>query len=577
MCIRDRYQRRVRGPVRCTMEALVLTESMDITVDYGLYHTIANAILVFGLLAARSQVSWRPAHYFALFAWAADYFFMYLAANTRAVQYSRPEDRLSHWEVFLFFWWFDYFGALLLLMFVRQVQHLLEGQQLSTSGWVVLLHQPVLFWTAPVLAPVLLGQDARTMHLSRPSPKLQYLIMLMIMLGVMRTVLKFEWRSQILPVLGSGLACGLCHHGALFFYGLRHYSSLSVFTVTILTEWPALISALSVCCAIRVPRKVTTGLLAVGAAVVVGCAGRFDEDAVICWLMPNVPGTMMQSLGTGYLRARTCVLPSQPALSSCWPGAQRPPMLVLASAPKGGAVLAAKLAEEVGLSCGLCVASGERSRAGIPGPVEALPTFKGEMLLAIINMRTWPEYVQQHAGSRGAHKCVAFSRDPLNRLVSLYLYARSGGEHWFRHEWLVDAGLPMMTKLSQGTLNASLQLYWNTFGRAYLVQSGEYMHLNGAVHNCTMVKMEAFKEDFDHTARAVLGAWEVTDPAVVRQLLPRMRKHDLGRKSRKELAVDPHVTGNKFDSELVKAVPAVLMSMPEVAAMVREQREQLHY
>ena len=44
-----------------------------------------------------------------------------------------------------------------------------------------------------------------------------------------------------------------------------------------------------------------------------------------------------------------------------------------------------------------CVASGERSRAGIPGPVESLPSYDGRLLFAIINMETWPAYAAQQA------------------------------------------------------------------------------------------------------------------------------------------------------------------------------------
>ena len=110
-------------------------------------------------------------------------------------------------------------------------------------------------------------------------------------------------------------------------------------------------------------------------------------------------------------------------------------MLVLAASAKGGALLSAKIAAEVGSACGVCVASGERSRSGIPGPVEDLPSYDGQLLHAIVNMRTWPAYAEQQRlrlGGEGETLCVTILRDPLSRLQSLYGYARSGGEHWFR-------------------------------------------------------------------------------------------------------------------------------------------------
>ena len=74
----------------------------------------------------------------------------------------------------------------------------------------------------------------------------------------------------------------------------------------------------------------------------------------------------MQTVGTGILRLQTCLIPSIPFLPFNYLDCREDDsMLVLASAAKGGSVLAAKFSLEVGQTCSICVGSGMRSRAGV--------------------------------------------------------------------------------------------------------------------------------------------------------------------------------------------------------------------
>lgn len=61
----------------------------------------------------------------------------------------------------------------------------------------------------------------------------------------------------------------------------------------------------------------------------------------------------------------------------------------LSVAAKSGALLSGRFAVDIGSACGLCVASPERERAGIPGPEENPPDYDGDILLAILYMKTW--------------------------------------------------------------------------------------------------------------------------------------------------------------------------------------------
>jgi len=61
-------------------------------------------------------------------------------------------------------------------------------------------------------------------------------------------------------------------------------------------------------------------------------------------------------------------------------------------------VLSAKILMDVASECGLCLGSGRRDRAGIPGPGTDSPNYKSQMIHAIMDMDEWPSYVTEHAG-----------------------------------------------------------------------------------------------------------------------------------------------------------------------------------
>jgi len=389
-------------------------------------------------------------------------------------------------------------------------------------------------------------------------------------------------------------------------------------------------------------------------AVLSGCVApklaHMSEEDFLAYLIPAVPGEHMQSVGTAYLRSRTCLAPRllpaalRERTLDCWgregSGADDvddgSSFFVMASAAKAGAVLTAKVAAEVGAACGLCVASGERSRAGIPGPVEDLPSYDGTLLFAIINMRTWPHYARRlgygtdawaaaadplppgsvnggggrsvgagsggawsgGAGSGGASssgassggassggassgagsggggrvRCVTTLRDPVARLRSLYLYARSGGEAWFRS----TSGLMQRLQVAPGGVEGSVALFWETFGRDYLVQSHAYMALNLAL-GCKPVRMEGFAKDFDGTLDRALRAWGIV-PGARRELVARLgRTADVGRMSEAQRASDPHLSATKFSPAFLTNVSSALLRLPGLRELAAAQRKELGY
>jgi hypothetical protein len=242
---------------------------------------------------------------------------------------------------------------------------------------------------------------------------------------------------------------------------------------------------------------------------------------------------------------------------------------------------------QVGTACGLCVASGERSAPGIPGPIEDLPVYPGQLLHAIVNMQTWPQYVEQQGYNvssllstassirdeteqrKGKVRCVVLTRDPLSRLRSLYTYARSGGEHWFRYEsgYMQRLGDPSLT------LQQSLDLFWEEFGKGYLKQSHDYIMMNLKL-GCVPIKMESFKSHYNDTTRELLEIYGINS-AVIPELVRRLSSADESVKSPEDLKRDAHFTSNKFSDGLVSEVKDKLMRMPEVQDIINSQRREM--
>ena len=243
----------------------------------------------------------------------------------------------------------------------------------------------------------------------------------MLTLGLLclRFVLKKDARKTFL--VGFGVSC--IHHLALFTNNMRGYTSISALIITLSTEWPALVVAEHAIRTLflkhlKLAKYARHALLIIFVAIVSNHVQLEHIDRV---LLPNLPGVHMQSFGTAMFRLTTCAVPKflLPEPLPCRRTPEDDAILVVATPAKSGALLAGKILLDVGMSCHFCVASGERSRAGIPGPVESNPTYKGEMLHAIINMRDWGTR-SNSLFSCFYHKCHSNYR----RIVSLTCAAR---------------------------------------------------------------------------------------------------------------------------------------------------------
>ncbi len=559
--------------------AVVLTsESCRFAMDYAWLHmAVEIAVLVF-LWRLGATWHFRSAHCFGLVAFAADYCLMYLERGTRTLELlpsaNDPSIELSDApgpiETFVFFLMFyDYVGAFALIVWAREVENLFERNKKPTST-LALISQPLLFWLAPVVAPAI-GYDRRIILVNRPSPKKTYFVILTIAIFACASNLKWNFR-RVVPIAFAGVGVSLVHHAALFAHNMRGYTSLLGLAVTLCTEWPALIAAerairfaFSPPSMHRLAKLLRVGLVGVIVAII---ARNIDMDRAADVLLPNIPGHYMQSLGTAAFKARTCGWSREAASSArCRADLDDDSILVVAAPAKSGALLSAQILFELGEICGFCVGSGERAHAGIPGPVEDSPAYPADALHAIINMRKWPDWV---AAQNRSYKCVTILRDPLARLRSLYLYARSGGEHWFRYE----SGLMQALRVSD--LSESLEIFWKRFGRDYIEQAHEYDTYN-LKQGCIPFHLENFKDAYNTTMqRLIVDAWGLSDDAF-RTMIGPLQKHNIAAKSAPSRASNPHISSARYSERFVSDVKARLANMAEVADVIRAQRDRVQY
>jgi hypothetical protein len=380
-------------------------ESCTLTVDYAYYHVTFCLIQFTVLWIFGRTKDFRIAHAFGIFALVMDYGLNYMNTGTRTISYpfllrnldSGPgagDDPMGPLETFLFFIWFDYsaFGVLLWALAVEE-----ETKRICLKGISATLHHicsnhvdafallilPIQFWTAPLLSPHL-KIDTRTLVLVRNSSKFAYGCMVVTFPIVLRFIGNLSWKNDVFPIFVSGFGCGLVHHAALFHFGMRQYSDIVSLLITLFTEWPALIMG------VAVVRRVIKPLIAnhlpflglvdgeVKGSVQHQKGTRLfsltmwislfylmyphvskinDKDAV-SYMIPLIPGQHMQSVGTAFLRLKTCIIPTHvPMLAAlesskldCWGGGapnRGGDMLVMASAAKSGAVLSARIVAEV--------------------------------------------------------------------------------------------------------------------------------------------------------------------------------------------------------------------------------------
>lgn len=345
----------------------VLTgESCKLTLDYAYYHVLFCALQVFILLANKQTRFFRISHAFGLFALVMDYGIMYMTNGKRQISYPFLADNLDRGPnsgdepmgpvgVFLFFIWFDYsaFGIIAWALEVEEYFRNYMNSGLADTVCVIccdstrvfnLLIVPLQFWTAPWLSPAL-GLDARTIILTRISSKAQYACMVIAFSLMLRYGANLEWKTGILPILLSGFSCGLVHHAALFTFGMRGYSDPLSLTITLATEWPALIAGVAVVKLLfwqwvvsafpflslditsleltsqsenifrhhspagRGTKLFTLSMWVALAGLLYPHLAAVDDKDAVAYLIPLISGEHMQTAGTAFMRLRTCILP----------------------------------------------------------------------------------------------------------------------------------------------------------------------------------------------------------------------------------------------------------------------------
>jgi hypothetical protein len=397
-------------------------ESCLLTLNYAYYHVFFCFLQAAVLWFFNRSENFAHAHAFGLFAFVMDYGLNYMNTGTRNLSYPNvPEnmdqglgigdEAMTPIGEFLFFLWFDY-GAFGFLLWSATVESHLRTcfekglrpaflnvvqRPIEVFSLIIL---PLQFWTAPVLSPYL-SLDSRTLLLTRSSSKSTYILMLITFIFLLRYVAKLPWINRLLPILLSGFGCGLIHHAPLYTFNMRGYSDSTSLIITLCTEWPALISGIAVlqilggelvtsCQSLLQKhnskpdthkpngtratnhlgtRIFTTSLWALFFSLMYPHLSSINDKDAIASLIPVIPGQHMQTIGTTYMRFRTCILPRtlppvlynaltgsdvlecfssrDGSLTNTQAGNTGGDLLVMASAAKSGAVLSARIVTEV--------------------------------------------------------------------------------------------------------------------------------------------------------------------------------------------------------------------------------------
>jgi hypothetical protein len=319
---------------------------------------------------------------------------------------------------------------------------------------------------------------------------------------------------------------------------------------------------------------VAAAALALGARLLGPELGSFDD--ALYELLPYVPAEHFANFGSVMVRTMTCegrpvvdalrsVGLAQPLLDCGLPANGFP---VAVSTVKGGSILLARVMVQVAYRCGLCLGYGYRPSGAWPPPHETVPTYNASALLAIAFVEGWPAYA---AAQRGAAplRCGLVHREPLSRLVSMYLYFSSAGEYALR---------PVAAQLAALPLPSAVAHMWDSIGRETMLITHSYL-VRSLAQGCEPLRFDEFTTAFNATVARVLHAWGVTSDAAVRELIrdPHIQKLDMGRRSHEQLARDHHHSSSKHAPAFKKDVLRELQANVDVMRVIAQQRKDLGY
>lgn len=240
----------------------------------------------------------------------------------------------------------------------------------------------------------------------------------------------------------------------------------------------------------------------------------------------------------------------------------------MAATAKGGTVLVARTAVDIGWMCGLCVGLGHRPDSQWPPAIEYLPDYRSDVLQAYANMQNWPEYANQHGGKV---RCVVVTRDPWKRFKSLYLYSYQGSEY----------GLLQLSQELQSVHNKSIaegvDFLYRCIGEYTIRDSLKYLNISLSHPGCIQIKFEDFEKDFNGTMGRWFDQWAITRPEAREYLLAMAAKHDLKQKSNEVLSKEHHTTKGVLSKADEKAVVTAMRNHAEIRQLLNEHAKFLGY
>jgi hypothetical protein len=215
---------------------------------------------------------------------------------------------------------------------------------------------------------------------------------------------------------------------------------------------------------------------------------------------------------------------------------------------------------------------GTRESAGIPGQGAKIPTFKGKLLHALMDMDDWPKYVETHS-STNISRCVSMTWDQLNRLRSFYPYSRSDGEHWVRYETdIMESLRNNNNNNNNNTLKESVPLFWDRIGKKNLLSSHE-SYLKDEQRGCCEIKFEDLvAKEYEMTIRQILQVFGIpsfssTEDRPFKILQRHDRSNITTRKEEHWSAKDMHVSSKNFRREMLQEVERIFLHDVEEAGI----------
>lgn len=245
---------------------------------------------------------------------------------------------------------------------------------------------------------------------------------------------------------------------------------------------------------------------------------------------------------------------------------------IIVTTLKSGTVLSSMVGYDLFRLCKLKASVTKPSETDIwPWIVNPPPDHEVDLFIALGNPMNWSSILSHNFNSKRKLQCVVLTRNPFNRLLSLYKYSRDGGE----------SGLKKISRELEkiSSLKERLIFLWNNLGQVVMTKSHEPVLEALTDYKCTQLRVDMLmqsSDNYDSEMAKLLDTFGVK-PEKKDFLLQHLAAHDINRYTDLEREANSHISGWSLEPEELDNIKKLIRSTEEISSLLLKQCKDLKF